>query len=295
MSETHLGPARCSSQTGDIGDSASSPCSKSGKTGSSAQTFPGRASSLAAFPGLSALPQELFQGARQPQGRAGTSAPTVQIRPLLPQAPLTSSSALASALAPEREKDKPPTPFSNTPAPRAAGPGPRPLPRGGGGWDEQGRDEEERGEEGRAKGGRDTPWAGTQRPGAAAGRADARARGSRLLLRRRRAGDAAAGRAPGAPRSAPQPRRAASGHPRWAKPRGGDAGKGVAGSAADPPGVAAPRGQGTRWGGLSCAAGTPPAWRGEGAASGARRFEVQRAGSAAPPPPHSSFLGQTPR
>lgn len=48
MSETHLGPARCSSQTGDIGDSASSPCSKSGKTGSSAQTFPGRASSLAA-------------------------------------------------------------------------------------------------------------------------------------------------------------------------------------------------------------------------------------------------------
>ena len=61
-SETHPGPARRSSQTGDIGDSPSSPCSKSSKTGTSAQTFPGRASSLAAgcFPRpLGSFPEEL--------------------------------------------------------------------------------------------------------------------------------------------------------------------------------------------------------------------------------------------
>lgn len=137
--------------------------------------------------------------------------PVVRIQPCFPKAPLTSSSPSAS----EQAKD---TPTHTRPRPfpthrRPAGPGGRTGTPSG---DRVGRAASGAGERGR---GGDTQRAGTQRPGAAPGRADARARGSRLLLRRR-AGDAVAGLAAGAPRSAEPPRRGGTGHPRWAKPRG---------------------------------------------------------------------------
>lgn len=81
----------------------------------------------------------------------------------------------------------------------------------------QGRD---RGCRGGAGGAEEEPGAGAQSRGLLPGRARCAGAGSRLLLRRR-AGDAAAGPAPGAPRS-PAPRRGASGHPRWARGNTGE-------------------------------------------------------------------------
>lgn len=224
MSETLPSPTRRSPQTGDIGDSSSCPRSKSSKTGTSAQTFPGRASSLAAgcFPrALGSFPKDLPDApARIPvPGRNGrTDGPNpstfTQIPPHLP---------LSFSISPRASKK--PTPLLPQPTEGARG------GVGGGGVGV----------------GRTPRGAGTQRPGAAPGRADARARGCGRLLLRRRAGDAAAGPAPGAPRSAAPPRRAASGHPRWAKPRGwGRRGRGEGGGKVGghgwcrPPGVPLP-------------------------------------------------------